>query len=182
MQDAPSRGRPQLLVLVGPKGSGKTTIGRMLDTKLGLYFLPVEEIALQVLAERGGRVDEQYAKAAFDAILVALERVFAETRRVVIEATGASDESAAYFAELQARYDTRFVRILAGRATCEQRLRTRDAGGHVAISPELAARMHERSERLELPWALTVDNESSLSPSTLLAAVERLLHSADRRS
>ena len=53
-------------MLVGPKGAGKTTLGRFLEIEPGVQFLEVERIAKRVLAEMGGTIDERYARRAFD--------------------------------------------------------------------------------------------------------------------
>ena len=47
-----------VLVLVGPKGAGKSTIGHILATDLGLHFLRVEPIFLDVRARLGASHSE----------------------------------------------------------------------------------------------------------------------------
>ena len=39
-------------ILIGPKGSGKTFIGQLLQTKYGIHFLRVEDICLKIKADR----------------------------------------------------------------------------------------------------------------------------------
>jgi shikimate kinase len=43
--------RARILVLVGPKGSGKTTLGELLEAEPSAHFLEGEAIAKRVLAE-----------------------------------------------------------------------------------------------------------------------------------
>ena len=43
----------EVLLLVGPKGAGETTIGQLLATELGMRFLRVEPLFLQVPSELG---------------------------------------------------------------------------------------------------------------------------------
>lgn len=45
MRNTGSAKPAKVVVLVGAKGSGKTTIGRMLESEFGAYFLHVESIA-----------------------------------------------------------------------------------------------------------------------------------------
>lgn len=167
--------RAQLLILVGPKGAGKTTLGRILEQRLGVHFLHVEPIAQRVLAACGGVVDEHYARRSFQAILDAVDAAARACGALVIESTGASTESGSFFAALRERCDVRLIRVHAARATCDARIAARDPTHQVQVPPELVAKMYERSVALSLPWDLEFDNDASLSPDALVAAVRPLL-------
>lgn len=172
---SPRRERNRLIVLVGPKGSGKTTIGRMLEQRLGARFIAVEAVAKRVLAEMGNVVDERYARRAFEEIVRELEQAARAHAVMVIESTGASSETAAFFAALRERFDVRFVRVRATRDTCADRIETRDQSAQIQVSRELVEQMYERTAALELAWDLELDNERPLSAEEVTSACAPLV-------
>src|SRR5450755_1893861 len=64
-----------LLVLVGPKGSGKTHVGAVLEARLGVRFVRVEPIflALRNQVEALTEVERQVDRALAEAQVVAIE-------------------------------------------------------------------------------------------------------------
>lgn len=166
----------RVIVLVGPKGSGKTTLGRMLERGGRAHFLEVEAIAQRVLAQSGGVIDEAYARRAFAAILDEVHALAAEHPLLVLETTGASDAAGAFLAELAARHELRLVRVLAGEATCAARIAARDPSRQVAVTPEMIRAMHERTAALSLAWDAELHNDPPLAEEDVLRVLAPLLH------
>lgn len=173
--DAAEPAPKQLLILVGPKGSGKTTLGRMLEQRLGACFVHVEPIAQRVLAECEGVLDERCARRTIHAILEELTTEAAHHDLLILESTGASSETAAFFDALRARFEVLFVRVHAQRATCDARLKSRDQSDHVPLPDALISRMYELSSGLSLPWDLELDNDLGLDARSVADAVRPLL-------
>lgn len=174
-QNGAARLCARLVVLVGPKGSGKTTIGRILEERLGAHFLDVEAIAKRVLAAAGNTIDEAYARRAFAEIVSAIDREARADRILVIETTAASEATAAFLGELRRRYDVGLARIHARRETCEARIAAREQERQIQVSRELMRAMHERSIALELPCDLEVDNDPAKSADEIIRAFTPLL-------
>jgi shikimate kinase len=166
----------RVLLLVGPKGAGKTTIAEMLARRADAHFVEAEAISKRVLAACDGVIDESYARRAFTAIADEVDRLAAAGQRLlVLETTGASDEAPAFFARLRARHDLRLVRIHAGLATCVERIATRDTTRQIAVPDDLVRRMHERTEALRLAWDLELVNDPPLDEGTVVEAFVPLL-------
>ena len=165
----------RIIVLVGAKGSGKTTLGRFLEAEPGVHFLEVEAIAKRVLVEMGGVIDERYARRAFEAIASEVGAISTQHRVIVIETTGASEETPSFLSALRRRHELFLVRVLAGAETCARRIRERDPARQVDVSLDLIHTMHERTESLNLSWDLELDNDLPLSRERLLEAVRDLL-------
>jgi shikimate kinase len=162
-------------MLVGPKGAGKTTIGRILEREAGVTFLEVELIAKRVLEAAGGVISEDYARRAFEAIAAEVLAISNGCRIVVIETTGASAETAGFITTLQKDHVVRLVRVRATAETCAKRIVERDSSRQVEVSVELIRQMHERTESLSLQWDLELKNDPLLSAEEVLPALEPLL-------
>lgn len=170
-----ARRRARILVLVGPKGSGKSTLGRMLSRHAGVHSLDVEPIAKEVLAAMGNVIDEAYARRAFAAIARAVRDIERDHRVIVLETTGASTETNELLDRLRERHDVRLARIHAGPETCEARIKARDPSRQIQVSPELIREMHRRSAALALPWDLEVVNDPPMSSDEVDRAFGALL-------
>lgn len=162
----------QLLILVGPKGAGKTTLGCMLEQRLGACFVRVERIAERALADSGGVADERHVRRA---ILDELSAQAAQHDLLIIESTGASSETAAFFDALRAHFEALFVRVHAQRATCDARMAGRAQHEQVQLPDAQISRMYELSSGLSLPWDLELDNDLGLDARSVADAVRPLL-------
>jgi shikimate kinase len=167
--------RAEILLLVGPKGAGKTTIGRILEREAGAYFLEVELIAKRVLDATGGVISENYARQAFGAIAAEVLAISKGRRVVVIETTGASAETAGFIATLRKDHVVRLVRVHSSAETCAKRIAERDSSRQVDVPVELIREMHERTESLDLEWDLELKNDPPLSAEEVLQAIDPLL-------
>lgn len=174
----PRAPRAQLVVLVGPKGAGKTTLGRALAGRAGVHFLEVELLAQRVLAATRGVLDEAYAARFFDALRVELERLETAHDVLVIETTGASIHAEAFVAALASRHELLLVRVEAPADVCAARIRARDPSRQVAVSDDLIAEMHRRTEALRWPWDLTVSNVAAGSIDDVAAPIRARLRPA----
>lgn len=163
----------RIVLLVGPKGCGKTTLGRWLEEDLGERFLEVETIAQRVLAERGGVMGEGYAQACFDAIRAAVDQL--PEPLIIMETTGAAAETQAFLDGLRAKHDVLLVRVRASANTCEWRIARRDSSRQVPVPRELIDRMHAATEALGWSWDLELDNDEGIARQEVSARVRALL-------
>lgn len=166
--------RRTVVVLVGPKGSGKTHIGTLLREKLGIPFLRVEPIFLanmRTSALTGAALDaEGYAM-----VLRAVDGVLATERRVVIESTGASDAFPAFLDALRERCEVRLVSVRASPARCLERVRTRDRTLHIPVSDERVEAINARAASVGLPWDLEIDNDAPVAPEVIIRLLRRIV-------
>lgn len=151
--------RAQLVVLVGPKGAGKSEIGLMIESRFNAHFVDVERIAIRVLRSMGGIIDETYARRAFEEITRAIRAIETEHATIVIETTGASEETIRFLHRLMSRYDVRLIWIRASVGTCARRIKTRNQSKQISVSDDLIRTMQARSEALNLPWDIDIDND-----------------------
>lgn len=167
---------PTVLLLVGPKGSGKTFIGSLICKHLGVPFFRAEPIFLENLRSsrlRGAARDAE----GFEKVFAEVERWLVNTPRVALESTGASDAFPPFLDALRSKYQVLLVSIQAPPETCLERVRTRDPKDHIAVSDDNVVAINRRAAKVRLDWDLEIDNGGPAPAAVILAAMRRLLAS-----
>lgn len=171
MQAQAHRPRPDLLLLVGPKGSGKSFIGELLERELGLPYVRPEAVVLRLRA--AGRTPTVAESLA--AIVAAAEELARGASALTLDTTGAFDELGAYLEALARVGRLRLIQVLASPEVCLARIRARDQSAHIPVEEEQIARINARSLALQLPYELSLDNDPFAPPAAVVAAVRALL-------
>ena len=153
--------------MIGPKGSGKTYLGRLLQARLAVGFVDVEAV-FRGLPDPT-RVSEGYDRVAG---LVA-ERLQSEPA-VSLELTGAAPETAGLLDGLGRIGTLRRVRVTAPLELCLARIAHRDADVHLPASEEVIRKVHAISDGLELAFDLTIESGRD-DEETVLRRVADLL-------
>jgi shikimate kinase len=163
-----------VLVLVGPKGSGKTYVGTLLGKELGLHFLRVEPIFLENMRRShltGTALDEE----GYSRVLAAVDSVLSRESLVIIESTGASDAFPAFLQALRSRYEVTLVSIRAPLERCLERVRSRDQAMHIPVSDDRVAEINARAAAVRLEWDLEIDNGGPASAEVILEKIGHVL-------
>jgi len=159
-----------VLVLVGPKGSGKTHIGALLQRRTGTRFLRVEPLFLEAMQELPGAGAEA---RGFKRVEAAVEAEEADT--VALESTGASGHFEAMLGRLRSRHRVLLVAVRAPAETCLERVRTRDSKDHVAVSDHHVEEINRRAAQVSLAWDLVIDNGGPAPEDSIAEALRELL-------
>ncbi len=168
----------RLLVLVGPKGAGKSTIGHLLAAEPGVRFLRVEPLFLEVRA-RLGASHPDFERLGFAAVLEGIRDAFARHDTVCIESTGASTLFASFLASLRALATVFLVRVVATPEQCVERIRGRDRSLHIPVSDDEVDRINAAALRVSLPWDAEIDNRGALDGGSVRRTVRALLGLGD---
>ena len=158
-----------LYMLIGPKGSGKTTIGTILEQRLGLRFLRVEPIWLQFMAAPVA------GKSGWDVVREHIGREFETTDHLVIESLGAGEEFAAFRAILGTCYRLRMVKVVADLEECLRRVRERDSASHIPVSDERVIEYNRIAAQVRFDGDLVIDNNDPASAETIVRHFGKLL-------
>lgn len=85
-----------VIILVGPKGSGKTTIGKSVSESLALRFLDVEKVLMEYIVQNSCESSD-LPKHGFDIEKDEIVRCMKKNDVVVVEATGSSEYFEEYY-------------------------------------------------------------------------------------
>jgi predicted ABC-type ATPase len=181
-----------IIVVVGPKGSGKTTIGTWIAQDLeGGTFLEVEMIAKEIIAS-GESWTKEHTQLLYDEIFNQVGRIAASTSTswkesssspcpfLVYETTGAAQSETQNLLDRleEAGHTLHMVRVRASTVTCGLRINGRDASRQVTCSQEMIENIHQLTEALEWPWHLELDNDGDgISRKDIVEHISRLVAS-----
>lgn len=164
----------RVVILVGPKGSGKTFVGGLVSEHLGHRFLRVEPIFLENIRTSrltGAALDaEGYAK-----VVAAVDTELSTAACLFIEGTGAADAFPAFLDTLRARYEVLLVSIRAPLDTCLERVHSRDQSVHIPVSDDRVSEINQRAAKVRLAWDLEIDNGGPAPPAVILEKIRGLL-------
>lgn len=177
--DETERGPRALLLLVGPKGAGKTRLARWLASTLGAEDVAAEATWLAHLRDEPRPTDPEAARAwertGFERVADRALAALAHHRLVVLDTTGASEHTQAFVERLGTSGLLRIVRVRASLQRCAVRIAARDASEHLPFDPTRLAAVHEASERAALPFVATYDNEGPWDEARVRTFFERVL-------
>jgi shikimate kinase len=167
--------RPTIILLVGQKGAGKTTIGDRLARKPGINFLRVEPIYLAIMQANPGLSSQDLEPIGFGAILDAIEEHASNSPVICIETTGIAGYFPEFLRRLKASYRLRVVRVVASAELCLARVQKRDRTNHIPVSDERVCEINRIAAAVSLAWDLEVENSEEGDQDKIVEAIADLL-------
>ncbi|MBD0254497.1 MAG: AAA family ATPase [Cytophagales bacterium] len=165
-----------IYLLIGPKGSGKTYIGTLLESRTGIPFVRVEDIALRVQRDRAYD-DRRYVHEVFGAIEAAIRDRLRTVPELVFESTGLTDAFDAMLRNLQASFRVVLIRIAADPGNCARRVQHRDLSQHVNVSDAQVRAINAQATAKPFSFDGVIANDDA-SPEAILDAFARLREAA----
>lgn len=156
-----------VILLIGPKGSGKTHIGSLCERLAGVRFLRVEPIWL---AHKGAPFSIVVSEIASR-----VKQMSETTDIVVLESLGLGEPFTLLLAALKEAHCVKLMKVTAPLEVCVTRVRTRDQSLHIPVSDENLQAYNSMAARVELDWDLTLANHPPLSPEAILAGIKLLV-------
>jgi shikimate kinase len=158
-----------LIMLIGPKGSGKTTIGRLLAEHLPVRFLSVEPLWTAYLSS------PVPGKTGWEIVEDAIAREFEKADRVIIESLGAGEEFGRFRDSLRAKYLVKMVRVHAPLEECLRRVKERDPAGQIAVPLEKVDAYNRVAIYVKFDWSLHLHNHGSLPSEEMVRTFQSWL-------
>jgi predicted ABC-type ATPase len=155
---------PRLYLLIGPKGSGKTYIGTLVQQHTSIRFIRVEPIWLQLQPDEDG----------WKKVEATIDGVFRFNDEVMIESLGAGAGFQGLYQALAAKYPIRLIRVFADLDTCLERVRTRNSSEHIPVSDDKVVEYNRIAATVSYDWDLEIDNNGPAPDAEILTAIRTL--------
>lgn len=154
-----------LYILIGPKGSGKTHIGTLVNQHTDIKFIRVESIWVNLKPGEIGwqKVDQE------------IDSTFQSHAKVMIESLGAGDEFTKFLTCLKQKYVVKFIRVYADLDRCLARVKSRNRADHIPVSIDLVEQYNRIAANVMYDWDLQINNNAPASDEEILAAIQTLL-------
>lgn len=153
-----------LFMLIGPKGSGKTHIGTLVNQHTNIAFLRVEPIWLSLKPGEDG----------WTKVEAAIEALFETRDKIMVESLGISDGFNEFRASLAEKYAIRLIRVYADSETCLARVKTRNTAEHIPVSDQRVAELNAIAAAVTYDWDLEIDNNRLASDKDILDAIHAI--------
>jgi predicted ABC-type ATPase len=153
-----------LYILIGPKGSGKTHVGSLVDEHTDIVFIRVEPIWLGLQPDEDG----------WKKVEAAIEAALQSHDKVMIESLGAGDGFRGLHAALARKYPIKMIRIYADLDTCFARVKSRSSQDHIAVSDDKVLEYNKIAATVTYDWDLEIDNNSPQPDANILAAIQAI--------
>ena len=151
-----------LFMLIGPKGSGKTHIGTLVNQHTDIVFLRVEPIWL------GLKPNEDRWKK----VEAVIDAMFQKHHKVMIESLGIGKGFGKFHASLAEKYSIKMIRVYADLKTCFARIKTRNNVEHIPVSDDRVTEFNQLASAVTYDWDLEINNDSPASDKDILNAIK----------
>ena len=153
-----------LFMLIGPKGSGKTHIGTLVNQHTDIVFLRVEPIWLRLKADEDGW---KKVEAVIDAL-------FQKQDKVMIESLGIGEGFVNFHASLAEKCSIKMIRVYADLETCFTRVKTRNNAEHIAVSDDKVAEFNQLASAVTFSWDLEINNNEFAVDEQIIKAIQSI--------
>ena len=153
-----------LFILVGPKGSGKTHIGTLVNEYTDIVFLHVEPIWLNLKPNKDG----------WEKVEAAIDAVFQKHRKVMIESLGIGEGFGKFHASLLRKYSVKMIRVYANLETCFTRVKARNNVEHIAVSDDKVTELNKIAATVTFHWNLEINNDALASDTDIIHAIQSI--------
>ena len=157
-------------MLIGPKGSGKTHIGTLVNRHTDIVFLRVEPIWLSLNPGEDG----------WQKVEATLDIMFQEHDKVMIESLGVGEGFGKFRASLAKKYSIKMIRVYADLETCFTRVKTRNNAEHIPVSDDRVTEFNKIASAVTYHWDLEINNNEPISDEELMEAIQSINGAANK--
>lgn len=157
--------RKIVYVLIGPKGSGKSHVGRLLEKELNISFLPIE--AIFVGLQKTGISTPAIQEQGYAMVEARVLEILVTKQAVSFELTVLTPASKNLLTRLGRQTQVELIQVYAPPDICLIRIRNRDQASHIEISEERIIEINRISASQQIDVRLQIDT-SQLNEAQIL--------------
>ncbi len=159
-----------IIILIGPKGSGKTTIGRAIAKEMNIRFFDVEKHLIEYM--NNNSIDgNDLPNHGFDIEEIEIRSILKCEDVVVIEATGSSEYFMSYYNMYSAEFRVIPIKIVCNYDICLERINARGLKDNFEVPIDKIKSIYNRSTAIDLDWFQVIDTVNDFN---LVKVVDKL--------
>ena len=151
-------------MLIGPKGSGKTYIGKLVDKHTSIFFLPIEPIWLSLQPNENGWIKVEKT----------IDEKFHSYEYLMIENLGAGEEFNKFLESLKSKYEIKMIRVFADLDKCLNRVKTRSKKDQIIVADSQVETYNRIASNVQFDWSIEIDNNGPASDAEILESIKNL--------
>lgn len=153
-----------LFILIGPKGSGKTYIGTLVNQYTDILFLRVEPIWLNLKPGEDG----------WEKVEATIDTMFQQHDKVMIESLGVGDGFVKFHASLAEKYSVKMIRVYADLETCFTRVKTRNKVEHIPVPDDKVTEFNQLASTVTHHWDLEINNNDPTPDEDIIDEIQSI--------
>ena len=154
------KGKKNIFILIGPKGSGKSFIGDLFDKYFQVHFVKVENWAREIKKDRDPE-DANYIGKYFEIIEKGIRDHMNHYDQIVFESTGITPYFDTMYNRLKSIYHIILIKIEADPQLCLKRVRTRDQSIHIDVSDDLVKKINQEMAPKNILCEYFIENSNA---------------------
>jgi len=142
--------------LIGPKGCGKTTIGRAIAKEMNIKFFDVEKHLIEY-AHNHSIDGNDLPNHGFDIEEIEIREILKREDVVIFEATGSSEFFMSYYNMYSVEFKVIPIKITCNYEVCIERIKMRGITDNFEVHIDKIKSIYDRSMALDLDWFKIID-------------------------
>ncbi|HON79836.1 MAG TPA: hypothetical protein PK544_15185 [Spirochaetota bacterium] len=171
----------KIYVLIGPKGSGKSFIGSIMERCCNIIFFRVEDIWQSLRNEKNYLSENDYFRnidnfcREGNLILInEIRRLLQSNKSIVIESLGITPHFPSFLDNLQLMAEVFLIKIVADLNVCLERVKMRDQSIHIPISDDTIKEINKRVHQLTMDYSFEIINNDLDEEDIIAQLKERM--------
>ena len=161
-----------VVLLIGAKGAGKTTLGELLGKRLNARFLDVERLLIEY-CEKHSIHPNEIPSHGFGIEFDEIEKILSNENIVIAEATGSSEYLPQYIDNIKEKFKLVAIKIECNPEICIQRIKSRSNQNNFHVDEETISKIYTKTEAFELDWAFKLDTTNSFDIESICEQISK---------
>lgn len=153
-----------LYMLIGPKGSGKTHIGTLVNQHTDIAFLRVEPVWLGLKPGEDG----------WKKVESVIDSMFQTHNKVMIESLGIGEGFSEFYTALAKKYFIKMIRVYADLRACFTRVKNRNNVENIAVSDDKVIEFNKIAATVTYNWDLEINNNDPAADEDIINAIQSI--------
>jgi hypothetical protein len=156
-----------IIILVGPKGSGKTYIGNLVQDVYGIQYINAEKLLLEYL-EKNPLIKLPLPRHGFDIEIDEIAKFFKDRFCLIYDMTGTSEYFTSVINELKTLYRVHLIKVSCPLFCCDERIKKRSVTNHFAMDMKSINDINKRAIAVKCDWDLEIINDAHSDSESII--------------